>query len=85
MKKCLRSARDFFNNKKKLHTLVTKISVSFKTSVWGNCTLTQINNIEKHRHRKAYGSWRATSLLTKTDLANHKKRKITETETGMET
>ena len=33
MKKGLRSARDFFNNKKKLHTLVTKISVSFKTSV----------------------------------------------------
>ena len=24
-------------------------------------------------------------FLTKTDLANHKKRKITETETGMET
>ena len=59
MKKCLRSAHDFFNNKKKLHTLVTKISVSFKTSVLGNCALTQINNIEKHnhtRHRKAYGS-----------------------------
>ena len=34
---------------------------------------------------KHMGAEEPLHFLTKTDLANHKKRKITETETGMET
>lgn len=70
MKKCLRSAHDFFNNKKKLHTLL-KLIILRNTAT---------PDTEKHM-----GAEEPLHFLTKTDLANHKKRKITETETGMET